>query len=225
MNTPVIRIIVLVCVVGLVGLSCKTAAVNQAPTITALDLPSSADAGTDVTFSCTATDPDGDPLTYDWTCSSGLLLSNTAKTVGWTAPETSGVATISVVVRDSSGASDTTSGTVTVNPLVTTIIEWDSTVAALGYRFWRQSIPVGYTVSGSFSAGGQLITFLVLDTINYQKWEFAKPYEGMVKKDSSVGSSFSIVIPSTAFYYFIFDNQNNASADTAVHLTVQTTSP
>jgi hypothetical protein len=50
--------------------------------------------------------------------------------VGWTAPESSGAATVTVVVQDSSGASDTTSGTVTVDPIVTTIIEWDSTVAA-----------------------------------------------------------------------------------------------
>jgi hypothetical protein len=68
MNTPVIRIIVLVCIVGLVGLSCKTPAVNNAPTITALDLPSSVEAGNDATFSCTASDPDGDVLTYNWTC-------------------------------------------------------------------------------------------------------------------------------------------------------------
>ena len=130
MNTPVIRIIVLVCIVGLVGLSCKTPAVNQAPTITALGLPSSVTVGDDATFSCTASDPDGDVLTYNWTCSSGLLQSTTGRMVGWTAPESSGAATVTVMVRDSSGASDTTSGTVTVDPIVTTIIEWDSTVAA-----------------------------------------------------------------------------------------------
>jgi hypothetical protein len=63
MNTPVIRIIVLVCIAGLVGLSCKTPAANQAPTITALGLPSSVTVGDDATFSCTASDPDGDVLT------------------------------------------------------------------------------------------------------------------------------------------------------------------
>ena len=225
MNTPVIRIAVLVCIVGLVGLSCKTAAVNQAPTITGLNMPDSVDAGNDATFSCTASDPDGDPLTYDWTCSSGSLLSTTAKTVGWTAPETSGAVTIAVVVRDSSGASDTSSGTVTVDPLVTTIIEWDSAVAALSYRIWHQYVPAGYTVSGSFSAGGQFITFLVLDSLDYQKWGFHLPYTGMVKVDSSAGSSFSTVIPATALYHFVLDNQYNDSAVTAVHLTVQTTSP
>ena len=228
MNTSVLRIIVLLFIVGLIVLNCEqTPAENHAPTISALNLPANVYAGTEATFSCTASDPDGDALSYSWTCSSGLLQSTTGSAVVWTAPETSGVATIAVVVRDSSSASDSSSGTVTIDKVVSTIIDWDGAVE--GYTFHRISIPNvpgGYTLSGSFSADGQDITFLVLDQANYQKWSFQDTtYEAVVRVDSSAGSTFSGVVPATALYHFILDNQYNASADTAVHLHVETVSP
>lgn len=191
-----------------------------------MSLPDSLDARTDATFSCTASDPDGDALSYNWTCSSGSLQSTTGSAVVWAAPETSGVATITVVVRDSSSASDTSSGTVTVNKIVSTLIDWDGVVDAYGVQLWHINVMAGNTVSGSFSADGQDITFLVLDAANYQKWNFQDTtYEGLVKVDSSAGSAFSAVVPATALYHFILDNQYNATADTAVHLHVETASP
>ena len=164
-------------------------------------------------------------MSYNWTCSSGALWSTTGSAVVWTAPDTSGAATMTVIVRDSSGASDTASGTVTVNPIIATIIDWDSLVAAGDIRIWTSSIPAGYTVSGSFSVAGQDITFLVLDSSNYQSWRNDSSYVAMIKVDSSAGSSFSTVVPTRGFYHFILDNTYNVSADTAVHLFVQTTSP
>jgi hypothetical protein len=226
MNTPVIRIAVLLCIVGLVSLNCdQTPAANNAPTITALTLPDSVEAGTDASFSCTASDPDGEPLSYTWTSSLGTLLSTTARTVSWTAPDQSGASLITVVVRDSSGASDTTSGTVTINPIVTTIIDWSGAIEATSFQVWHQAVPAGYTLSGSFSAGTQLIRFLVLDSLDYQKWGFHLPYVGLVKVDSSMGDSFSAVVPQTGLYHFVLDNQDGGSAVTAAHLTVQSTSP
>jgi hypothetical protein len=226
MNTSVIRIVVLLFIAGLVGLGCKTTpGENHAPTITALNLPDSVDGGTDQTFSCTASDQDGDPLSYSWTCTSGLLLSTTARTVAWSAPERSGSAIVTVVVRDSSGASDTSSGTVAVKPMVTTVIDWTGVVAGLTFQAWHLNVPAGYTVSGSFSAGAQTITFLVLDSLNYTKWDFRTPYEGLVKVDSSMGSSFSAVIPKTGLYHFVLDNRDNDSAVSTAHVAVQSTSP
>jgi hypothetical protein len=226
MNKPAIRIISVLIIVGLVGLSCKkTPAVNNPPTITALNLPDSVTAGNDETCYCTATDPDGDPMSYNWTCSSGALWSTTGSAVVWTAPDTSGVATITVIVRDSSGASDTASGTVTVKSITTTIIDWDGSVAAGDAQLWTINIPAGYTVSGSFSVAGQDVTFLVLDSTNYDGWRFSQSYDALVKVDSSAGSNFSAVVPTMGFYHFILDNTYNVSADTAVHLFVQTASP
>lgn len=232
MNTSVIRVVALLFIVGLVILSCQeTPAENHAPTITALELPANVNAGTDATFSCTASDPDGDPLSYNWTCSSGLLQSTTGSAVNWTSPETSGTATIAVVVRDSSGASDSSGGTVTVDPVVTALIDWAGAVD--GYSFQpfhlpKVQVPVGHTVSGSFSATGQDITFLVLDDANYQKWGFQDTtYEALVRVDSSAGSDFSVVVPATAtnFYHFILDNTYKATAVTVDTLWVRKTSP
>jgi len=226
MNKPASLIIPVLTIAALAVLSCEPAPTsNSAPTITALTLPTEVDAGVDATFSCTATDPDSEALAYNWTCSSGLLQSATGSTVVWTAPETSGTAAITVTVFDDSGASDTASGTVTVKPVTTTIVDWSGVVAAGDYELQTRYIWAGHAISGSFSAAGQTITFLVLDSINYPGWRGSQSYSALVKVDSSPGSDFSAVIPADGNYHFILDNMYNTAADTAVHLLVQRTSP
>ena len=227
MNTSASRIVIAMLVIGgLIGLSCKeTPAVNSAPTITALNLPDSVVAGNDETFSCTASDPDSEPLAYSWTCSSGLLKSTTGIAVEWTAPDSSGAATVTVMVEDSSGASDTMSGTVTVSPIVTPVLDWDGAVGANAYQLWTRNLTAGYTMSGSFSVDGQDITFLTLDAYNYERWRNDSSYTALVKVERSAGSSFSAVVPVGGFHTFVLDNSYNASADTSVHLHVQMTSP
>jgi hypothetical protein len=227
MRTFASRIAMVLVVGGLIGLSCKeTPPANSTPTITALDLPSSVDITNDATFSCTATDADGDPLGYTWTCSSGLLHSKTGSVVEWTAPETSGVATVTVTVVDSSGAADTMSGTVTVNAVTTTIVDWDSTVAGSDAAIWTREIPAGYTVHGSFAADGQDITFLVLDNYNYGRWRNDSSYSAVIKIERSPGSDFNVAAETiTSIYSFVLDNTYNVNPDTSVHLLVQRTSP
>jgi hypothetical protein len=227
MNTPASRILVVLIIGGLVGLGCKrTPSVNRAPIITTLNLPDSTLAGSEETFHCAASDSDGEALAYSWTCSSGALASASGAAVTWTAPYTSGVATISVTVQDSSGASDTSSGTVTVNPVTAIIVDWYGSVAAGDARIWTSTVPASYTVSGSFSAAGQDITFLMLDAYNYQRWRNDSSYTAVVKVERSAGADFSAVVDTIAtFYNFVLDNTYNVSADTTVHLFVQSTSP
>jgi hypothetical protein len=227
MNQSAIRIMLVLTVGGLIGLSCnKPGTPNTAPTITSLVLPDSADASADETLSVVASDPDGDPLAYDWTCSAGSLIPRTSATVIWAAPESSGTATIAVTVTDDSGSSATQSGTVVIKPVTTTIIDWDGSVAAGDVQLWSRNIPSGYTVSGSFSVDGQDITFLMLDAYNYERWRNDSSYTALVKVERSAGSSFSAVVDTSAtLCNFILDNTYNVSADTAVHLFVQSTSP
>jgi hypothetical protein len=226
MNRFAIRIMLVLTIGGLVGLSCdKPSTPNRAPTITSLVLPDSVDAGNDETLNCIATDPDSTALAYNWTCSSGLLQSMTGSTVVWTAPDSSGAATISVTVLDDSGASDTDSGTVTVNPVTTTIIDWDGAVAASDIALWTVRIPMGYTVHGSFAVDGQDITFLMLDSSNYQSWRFDSSYTAMVEIENSAGADFSAMVSANGTYHFILDNTDNADADSSAHLFVQQTSP
>jgi len=87
---------------------------NRAPTIT--DLVADADwtlpSGT-VQLTCTASDPDGDELTYEWTADAGDI-SDTGAPANWTAPEEVGLYYVTVAAKDSHGSSDRRTLCVTV---------------------------------------------------------------------------------------------------------------
>jgi len=53
---------------------------------------------------CTASDPDGDELSYEWTASGGDI-SGMGAVVNWTAPEEIGIYQVTVVVKDRHGSS------------------------------------------------------------------------------------------------------------------------
>jgi hypothetical protein len=79
---------------------------NRAPSIedVAPDASWTLPSGT-VPLTCTASDPDGDQLTYEWTADAGDI-SGTGPAVNWTAPQETGIYYITVVVMDSHGSSD-----------------------------------------------------------------------------------------------------------------------
>jgi hypothetical protein len=78
---------------------------NAAPAITSLTtdadwtLPSG-----NIQLTCTALDPDGDELDYEWTATGGAI-SGTDEVVHWTAPQEVGIYNVTAVVRDSHGSS------------------------------------------------------------------------------------------------------------------------
>ena len=55
---------------------------------------------------CTASDPDDDELSYEWTTTGGNI-SGTGAVVNWTAPEEVGIYSVTVVVIDGQGSSAT----------------------------------------------------------------------------------------------------------------------
>jgi hypothetical protein len=77
---------------------------NKAPTITSLN-PSdtSVGRGESCTISCSASDPDGDTITYSWSATAGSI-SGTGSSVTWTAPDTTGNYSITVSVSDGEAA-------------------------------------------------------------------------------------------------------------------------
>jgi len=91
-----------------------TVAANDPPTIASLvasaewTLPS----GT-LQVTCTASDPDGDDLSYEWSATGGAI-SGTGAIVSWTAPQGVGTYNITVTVSDGYGSSATSSVTVSV---------------------------------------------------------------------------------------------------------------
>ncbi len=78
--------------------------INQAPVISDIQKSvATINPNGAVQFTCNATDPNGDPLTYLWTADGGSFTVNTNKTVSWTAPAIEGIYTINVVVTDNGG--------------------------------------------------------------------------------------------------------------------------
>jgi hypothetical protein len=86
--------------------SCTTPT-NRRPIITSLETEVEWTAPLDtLQVTCTASDPDGDELSYEWTTSGGNI-SGTGHEVIWTAPEELGMYDITVVVDDGQGGEDT----------------------------------------------------------------------------------------------------------------------
>jgi hypothetical protein len=79
------------------------------------------------TLTCTATDPEGHGLSFDWSCSGGTITGSGAS-VNWTAPDTPGTYTVTVIVSDgTSSATSTVDIEVVNNPPTVTEISADRT--------------------------------------------------------------------------------------------------
>ncbi len=88
------------------------APVNRPPTVKAACDPCTVEVGRTSSIRATASDPDGDPLTYRWSCVTGTIANPTAPTTPWTAPMQPGPVPCTVTVDDGKGG--TASDTVTI---------------------------------------------------------------------------------------------------------------
>jgi len=92
---------------------------NQAPAISSLTaertqvLPSTVKDPSIVAVECSASDPDGDALSYEWSTTGGKF-SGSGRLVSWVAPEHLGEYEVKVTVEDGKGASATSSITMEV---------------------------------------------------------------------------------------------------------------
>jgi outer membrane protein OmpA-like peptidoglycan-associated protein len=83
-----------------------------------------------------AQDPDGDPLTYQWTTPAGTVSSPTNRQSPWTAPNQPGPVTLTVTVNDGRGG--TASDTVTIQ--VTAAVRRDFTFEDVHFDFDRYTL-------------------------------------------------------------------------------------
>ncbi len=78
---------------------------NSPPIITAVvAAPDSIGSGESTVLFVIANDPNGDPMTYAWSATSGTLASTNAAVTNWTAPAELGLYDITVVVTDEDGS-------------------------------------------------------------------------------------------------------------------------
>jgi len=96
---------IMVAAVLFLASSCEPA--NHQPTINSLEAEGdwTTPSGS-LQVTCTATDPDGDELSYEWSVNGGNI-TGTGAVVNWTAPQEVGVYDITVVVKDGYGGSAT----------------------------------------------------------------------------------------------------------------------
>jgi len=95
--------------------SCKK---NSAPVVASVLVnPAAVDPGSMASVTVTATDADGDPLTYVYTVNGGAI-SGSGPAVSWIAPSTSGAYSLTVNVSDGQGGVGMGSGALTVNTVV-----------------------------------------------------------------------------------------------------------
>ena len=78
-----------------------TPPINHPPTITSLtsNPQSPIEINQNTVITCSASDPDGDSLTYTWTKTGGTI-TGTGSAITWTAPATAGTYTITCMVSD-----------------------------------------------------------------------------------------------------------------------------
>lgn len=129
-------IVGIVVVVVVLSIVLYTMLANHRPLITSLEAePEIVILSGTCQIVCSATDPDGDELTYGWSASGGGITEEGA-TVTWSAPDSVGSYTIAVMVTDSHGSTVTGQATVTVRdnkpPTIDSVIADADQIAPLG---------------------------------------------------------------------------------------------
>ena len=99
------------------GSSTPSPSANRSPTVTATCNPScTVQTGQTTTLVATASDPDGDSLSYQWTAPLGSFSSSTIATTVYTATAQTGTVTATITVQDGRGGSATATVTLQVVP-------------------------------------------------------------------------------------------------------------
>jgi hypothetical protein len=89
--------------VASIDLSWGCGPINNPPTIDLIATASALVTGTAYDITATASDPDGDSLSYEWTVNGGVLKGSEANPVKWTTPDIAGTYNISLTVSDGKG--------------------------------------------------------------------------------------------------------------------------
>jgi hypothetical protein len=130
-------IIVIVVVAVLLAILFDTMLANHRPAITSLEAPEKVLPLGSCHIVCTASDRDGDELSYNWSASGGNI-SGTGASVNWTAPDSEGFYDVTVMVTDGRGVEVMKQVTIVVRanqqPTITSLVanaEWTTPSGSL----------------------------------------------------------------------------------------------
>ncbi|HYH97487.1 Ig-like domain-containing protein [Hyalangium sp.] len=126
----------------------STPFVNSAPKITGLTASvSQVDVNQPVTLSLTATDADGDPLSYAWTATGGTFANGATASPTWTSPATEGTYTLNVSMSDGRG------GQAGISLRIAVVHARATAKVAVSFNAWPVATQVTGTPSGQVAAG------------------------------------------------------------------------
>jgi len=179
-------------IVAITFSSCKKDASNSSPTIASVVVtPGSINASGIASVTVTATDPDGDPLTYAYTVTGGAI-SGSGASVSWTAPSTAGAHSLTVTVSDGNGGQAVGNGALTVLPAVTQV-----------------------TGTARFPAGtsGDLSNSKVSLYTSYDNWLNNQPIKFGAVSGSGASANFTLTNVNPGNYYLDVWKDIDNSAD------------
>lgn len=198
---------------ALVLLSCGTTAPNQPPEISGFGGPAYLSAGDSAVYSCYATDPEEQSLTFHWSCTRDTLRWNWGQTVRWVAPDSADTARFTVAVVDDSGRGVEDSFAVVVLRDTSDVLWWDGAVRAGAYRAWPCSLRVNHTIAGRSRTVADTIGdvyFAILDEQNFENWVAGLPSLALYRKLAFRADSFAVTVPATDRYHILVDNTERA---------------
>lgn len=160
---------------GIILTACKKEEENNNPTVTSVTVaPTSVGAGGIATVTVTASDPDGDALTYAYTATGGAI-TGAGNVATWTAPSTEGAYSVTVTVSDGKGGTATGAGTLTVEQGVTRVVgtaqfpagtSGDLSNAKVSlytsYANWNANQPIKF---GAVTGSGASVSFELRDVL------------------------------------------------------------
>ena len=131
----------------LTGSDSVTITINRPPTVTISTSPQTVDGGTDVTLQATASDPDGDTLSYSWSeeNNAGSFDNSSSRNTDWTAPDAQPInQTYTLTLTVSDGR---LSKTATVDITVLGVVEPANTEPTVTIDILSQTVDVGESIN------------------------------------------------------------------------------
>jgi hypothetical protein len=185
---------IFVLIIAVVSTGCKKDESNSSPVITSVVVnPASVAPNGVANVTVTATDVDGDALTYAYIPNGGAI-NGTGPSVSWTAPAQGGSYSVSVTVSDGNGGTAVGSGSLTV-----------SQASNNGTINGTARFPAG--VSGDLS-NAKVSIYTTLDNWN---WNQPIKFAGAVGSGATVTFSMTEVLPGNYYLDVWKDIDNSAT--------------